>query len=187
MINLIFKSANGKICICVCQYFCICVFLVFPCVFCVFVFVFEAYLCICIIHLLLTPHQPAFAGKAYRRSQIQIQIQIQILIISAAPPFSLKQFAQFTQQSNAIATIAQNLSPDRSTFILRSHCSAGSHPALQSPGPSLPPPKQRLERFDDLYCCLNKAQICVMPSNFTIFLYLLLISLFEARQSAKSE
>ena len=38
----------------VCLYFCICVFLVFPCVI---VFVFEAYLCICIIfrlHLLLT-------------------------------------------------------------------------------------------------------------------------------------
>ena len=37
------QSANGEICTCVCFYFCICVFLVF---LCVFLFVFQAYLCI---------------------------------------------------------------------------------------------------------------------------------------------
>ena len=65
------KTPNSDICFCVCPYFCICVFLVFPCVI---VFVFQVYLCISIIfrlHLLLTLLLSSPAG-IYRQTLAQL-------------------------------------------------------------------------------------------------------------------
>ena len=67
------KTADSEICIYVCLYFCNCVFLVFLCLSCAFVFVFEAYLCISSIfrlHLLLALLLSSPAG-IYRQTPAQ--------------------------------------------------------------------------------------------------------------------
>ena len=79
------QTANSNICICVCLYFCICVFLVFPCVF---VIVFEAYLCISIIfrlHLLLTLLLSSPAG-IYRQTLAQCADSLPLPIYNQLSP-----------------------------------------------------------------------------------------------------
>ena len=94
MINLIFKSANGKICICVCLYFCICVFLVFPCVF---VFVFQAYLCISSIfrlHLLLALLLSSPAG-IYRQTLAQCADSLPFINQLQPGPLNMKKLSSY--------------------------------------------------------------------------------------------
>ena len=60
-----------------------------------------------------------------------------------------------------------NLRPQKSLFNRKPS-------AVQPPGPS--PKTEALFIGEDLtamYCCLNRAQICVMPSNFTFLVFII--------------
>ena len=97
------KTPNSDICICVCLYFCICVFLVFPCVF---VFVFEAYLCIFSIfrlHLLLTLLLSSPAS-IYR----QTLAQCRSLFIINSHPLQMYLLAGVSQFAPRISAAAEN-------------------------------------------------------------------------------